>query len=384
MLKRITASTLMLTAIISIASNKIYVDNIKGNDRNDGSKDMPFKTLRKAADKLSPGMTLFLVPNKKPYNASLVLSKLPVEPGKVITVDGQNSVLNGLKDTRKMWTATGEGLYKREAYKHIQVRRHFMVIDGKLQRMGIYAKLRRPKLNSPDKIKPGEWTYVKDENSLYLKLPAGKTINDISLLEPSDRSYSGVMIIKTSNIVVKNLTVEYFKNDGFNIHGSCQNILFENVTAKYCGDDGISAHEDSTIKVKNFVSIGNVSAICHVGDCVTNNENILIKDSFGTDVYLINKANKFKNLIVESSGFVRFKKGTLEIENALFTNPAKSPRAIFSVNIKDAKFKNVMVEDRKIIKNNSNVKIFSKGSKEFDDSFVAKTQNLFKHIQADK
>ena len=384
MLKRITASTLMLTAIINVTANQIYVDNVKGNDRNNGSQSMPFKTLRKAASKLSPGMTLFIVPNSKPYNASLVLSKLPVETGKVITVDGQNAVLNGLKDTRKMWKPAGKDLYKREAYKHIQVKRHFMVINGKLQRMGIYAKLRRPKLKSPDKITPGEWTYVKSENCLYLKLPAGKTINDISLLEPSDRSYSGVMIIKTSNIVVKNLTVEYFKNDGFNIHGSCQNISFENVTAKYCGDDGISAHEDSTIKVKNFASIGNASAICHVGDCVTDNENILIKDSYGTDVYLLNKANKFKNLVVESSGFVRFKKGALEIENALFTNPAKNPRAIFSVNIKDAKFKNVMVEDRKIIKNNSNVKIFSKGSKEFDNSFVAKTQNIFENIQPGK
>jgi hypothetical protein len=251
-----------------------------------------------------------------------------------------------------------------------------MVINGKLQRMGIFAKLRRPKLKAPAELKAGEWSFVKNENNLYLKLGDNKKINDISLLEPSDRSYSGVMIIKSSNIVVKNLTVEYFKNDGFNFHGSCKNIYCENIMAKYCGDDGISAHEDSVITVKNFASVGNVSAVCHVNESESHNENILIVDSYGTDIYLLNKANTFKNLIVSSSGFVRFKKGALSVENALFANPAKSPRATFSISVKDAKFKNVMVKGRKIVKNNVDAKIFSEGSKGFDDSFVAKTKAI--------
>jgi hypothetical protein len=379
MLKKTTAAMFLLAiaTITTIAADKIYVDNVKGNDRNDGSQDMPFKTLRKAVSSLSPGMTLFMVPNQKPYKDSLKLSGLPAKVDAPITIDGQNSVLNGLKDTRKMWVSAGEELYKREAYKNIQVARHFMVIDRKLQRMGIYAKLRRPKLKSPDKIIPGEWTYVKNENSLYLKVPAGKTINDISLFEPSDISNSGVMIIKSSNIIIKNLTVEYFKNDGFNMHGSCKNIYLENITAKYCGDDGVSAHEDSEIKVKNFISIGNVSAICHVNDCISDNENILIKDSYGTDIYLLNKSNRFKNLLVESSGFVWFKKGSLNIENALFTNPENNPRAYFRIDVKDAKFKNVMVKDRKIINKNSDVKIFSKDSKDFDDSFITENPKIF-------
>jgi hypothetical protein len=64
------------------------------------------------------------------------------------------------------------------------------------------------------------------------------------------------------------------------------------------------------------------------------------------------------------------------VDNALFANPAKSPRATFSISVKDAKFKNVMVEGRKIVNNNADAKIFSEGSKGFDDSFVAKTKAI--------
>ena len=377
MLKSMIVFAAIWLAVSGFAENSLYVDNVKGSDRNNGSEQKPLRTFRKAVRLLKPGMTLYLVPNKnKPYKHSLVIKRKPSTTDKLITIDGQGAILNGLTDTKRKWTLVKDGLYKRKIRrpKGFYVQRHFMVIDGHQQRMGIYKKLTRKSLKEVEELEPGEWTYNEDDGVLFLKL--AKKLEDTELLEPADKMASGVMIQASSNVKIKNITVEYFKNDGYNISEDSKNVIFENIIAKYCGDDGISAHQKCEIKVRKFVSIGNVSAICHVQESTSENEDILIKDSLGTDLYLFNKSNTFKNLVVDSSGFVRVLKGELYIENALFTNPQNDNRAIFSITTRDAEFKNVMIKNRRITHNKARVEYFENGTQGFDDSFVEKVKQF--------
>ena len=57
------------------------------------------------------------------------------------------------------------------------------------------------------------------------------------------------MSIACSNIIIRNLTVKYAGNDGFNIHGDRRGIRLEKVRALSCADEGISAHETTEVQV---------------------------------------------------------------------------------------------------------------------------------------
>jgi hypothetical protein len=66
----------------------------------------------------------------------------------------------------------------------------------------------------------------------------------------------------------------------------------------------------------------------------------------------------------------------LYIENALITNPENNNQAIVSITTPDAKFKNVMIKNRKITHNKAGVKYFSEKSAGFNNAFVEKVKKL--------
>ena len=97
-----------------------------------------------------------------------------------------------------------------------------------------------------------------------------------------------------------------FWNDGFNIHKTCTNTVFDTICAIDCGDDGISAHENSSIIVKNFVSIGNSTGICHIDQVAASHQDCYISGALGRDIYFQSKPknllnNSLKNVFIKSS-----------------------------------------------------------------------------------
>ena len=105
------------------------------------------------------------------------------------------------------------------------------------------AEKGRPDMKSkcyfpPEKLKPGEMGYAKD-GSLYFRWPKGckpgKAIGADRgrfkpIILPEKNGVNGVSIA-CSNIIIRNLTVKYAGNDGFNIHGHRKGIRLENVRA---------------------------------------------------------------------------------------------------------------------------------------------------------
>jgi hypothetical protein len=77
---------------------------------------------------------------------------------------------------------------------------------------------------------------------------------------------SGVSLGHASHVVVRDLTCEYFANDGFNIHGSSFALRFHNIRSRNNGDDGFSIHEDGEATVyggcfeNNYYGIEDVNA----------------------------------------------------------------------------------------------------------------------------
>ena len=89
-------------------------------------------------------------------------------------------------------------------------------------------------------LAPGQAYWAKE--GAFFRPSAGRSVSDYAL-EGTLRA-SGVAVTSASYITVRNLTAEFFANDGFNAHGECRGLLFSNIVGRHNGDDGFSVHED--------------------------------------------------------------------------------------------------------------------------------------------
>ena len=383
-LSKISGGICILFLVSTVYAETYYVNNVKGNDNGNGLKaepdknNAPFKTIAKGVKALKEGDTLKLVSTDKPYYSNVTLITKKGSAGAPIVIDGQMATLCGARQLNAdEWKQEGDLYVKDIELKKNILCRFFLVFNGKINRMGRALKGTLAPLKKHSELKPGEWTYDELNKKLYLRLLPGGKIKDIA--EPILSLSSGVKVVNScENIVIKNLIVEFFWNDGFNIHGDNKNIKFENIFARFNGDDGISAHETSDISVNNYVSIGNATGICHIQDSISRNENIYIKDSASIDLCTMNKANTFKNIMISSfsSHGLVVGGGTDNFENGFFQNKRNpQPKAVFKSS--KAAFINFSLVNYKLILNTKE----SKGKIETDKSESASMKQMIEKLK---
>jgi hypothetical protein len=279
----------------------LQVDPTKGNDANDG-RAKPVKTIARAIRLAQPGDTIHLTPAV--YYESAVFIDKHGEPGKPIILDGHGAVLDGSEPvTAARWRQVAPDLYRgHRLYKTTDdaiVGRWFLLWDGKMVRMNRCSKGPSEALKEIAELQPEEWTYRKDEDAFYLRLPPGQKLGEANIRYPA-RSSSVVFASSGSHITVRNLTGTHPYNDGFNIHGAQRDLIFENIRAIECGDDGFSAHEDATCRIDGFTSIRNATGLCDTGTSQTHYRNVFIKDCDGFDLYFIGLKHSLENAVIES------------------------------------------------------------------------------------
>ncbi|MFT5466975.1 MAG: HEAT repeat protein [Verrucomicrobiales bacterium] len=320
-------------------SSDLRVDPKAGDDANDG-RNMPVKTIARAMRLAQPGDTIHLTLGV--YYESADFTNKHGLPGKPITLDGHGAVLDGSEPvTSKEWEQFSPDLYRRQhVYKRTDdalVARWFLLWDGKMQRMGRCSKGPSEDLKTVADLKPGEWTFVKDEDAFYLKLEPGQDLDTANIRYPK-RSSAVVQSIAGSWLTVKNITGTHVYNDGFNIHGAQRNLVFENIRAIECGDDGFSAHEDVDCQIDGFVSIGNATGLCDTGTSQTHYRNVFIKDCHGFDLYFIGLKHSMENAVIESSAARTFwvdgnqlkdgQRCQVTLKNVLIQRVADSPQEL--------------------------------------------------------
>jgi sialate O-acetylesterase len=175
------------------------------------------------------------------------------------------------------------------------------------------AEKGRPDMKSkcyfpPEKLKPGEMGYTKD-GSLYFRWPKGckpgKAIGVDRgrfkpIILPAKNGVNGVSIA-CSNIIIRNLTVKYAGNDGFNIHGHRRGIRLEKVRALSCADEGISAHETTEMEVINSEIGWNGSisgGVTDVNDAVTTYRSCIVHDNAGAAFSFTGKAHRVYDSLI--------------------------------------------------------------------------------------
>ena len=280
----------------------LRVDPKAGSDTNDGVA-APVKTIARGIRLAQPGDTVHLATAR--YFESADLTNKNGEAGRPITLDGHGAVLDGSEPVRAAdWEARGDGLFRKVKLlprtDDAIVGRWFFLWDGKMNHMGRTSKGKSAPLKTPADLRPGEWTYAKDEDAFYLRLAPGEGLDAADIRFPA-RSSGVIESGKGSHLTVRNVIATHVYNDGFNIHGAQRDMVFENIAAIECGDDGFSAHEDGECRIDGFVSIGNSTGMCDTVSSVTHYWNVFIRDCLGYDVFFIGDSpHSIENGIVES------------------------------------------------------------------------------------
>lgn len=283
-------------------SRDLHVDPVTGSDSNDGVS-APVKSIARGIRLAKPGDTVYLAPGR--YYQSAVFHEKHGTEKQPIVLDGQGAILDGSEPvTSSEWEQVAPGLFRRVAlYPKTDdaiVGRWFLIWNGEMQRMNRTSKGPSEPLKKVDQLQEREWTYVKDEDAFYIRLPEGMPLDEANIRYPK-RSSAVIFSGAGSHITVRNITGTHVYNDGFNIHGAQRNLSFADIRAIECGDDGFSAHEDADCRIDGFVSIGNSTGLCDVNTSRTYYRNVYIRDCHGFDLYFIGLEHSLENARIESS-----------------------------------------------------------------------------------
>lgn len=310
---KISVTIFVLFILASTYANDFYVNNLKGSDKNPGSQEAPFRTIEKGIQTMKGADTLHLVKTGTPYRRQTdrTFWKLPAGKDNAPTVvDGHGAVLSGKTHyTGDKWQAEGNDIYSiylKNNYQNFRKNAYWLgfdlvFFDGK------------PGTNCKSKSELVEFGYylnancyldkkrkVKDpkRNTLYIKLPTGKTPADIKVEAPG---FDSGICVGSDFVTVRNLTSTYFSCDGFSGSRN-QGMKFENVRGCYNMDQGISHHgSKSTVTNSRFDHNGNCGIVDVYPEARVKYINCMINDN-------------------PSRGGVEFHRGKFQMNNCTIKN----------------------------------------------------------------
>ncbi|WP_339730203.1 right-handed parallel beta-helix repeat-containing protein [uncultured Gimesia sp.] len=217
-----------------------YVNNQTGNNDNTGlSPDTSVATIAKAIQLSQTSDRIELKNTGIAYREPMLFRQLGGQPDRPFLVEGNGSVLSGLKtiDSSK-WETVKENLYVL-TLETTPYGNPYLVSQGK----------RLEQAKGLESIEPEQHFWNRKSNQVYFRCATNKQPTDYQL--EATLTTSGFTLGSASYIICRNLICEHFSNDGFNIHGDCRGIRLENVIARHNGDDGISIHESGGLMVQN-------------------------------------------------------------------------------------------------------------------------------------
>ncbi len=245
------------------ATKEIYVNNILGSDKYDGTSSKPtgsthgpVATMGKAVSLLKTSDRMIIANTGKPYRDSIHLFKQSGTPEKPTMIEGNGAIMEGLETVQPSeWRVEPDGLLSLPWGNWLS----FAVwVDGRIpaHRVDVTA---RPSIND---IAPGTGVFSSDEMRAYFRLPEGKRLQDLHLEVP--KRLNGVTIHESSYVTIRNLHVRFYADDGFNEAGECYGLVFENIEASYNGEQGMSAHNAVSATVFNAYFHDNMDGIADV------------------------------------------------------------------------------------------------------------------------
>ena len=242
-------------ALAACAEDALFVDNVRGDDSNPGSREKPFRSIAAGLRRLGGGGVLKLVPNAEPYHEALPLrSRHSGSREGYTVVDGMGATIDGMVPPEKGgWKDEGDGVWSR------RLDNNAWVMDAQGFWSGAFPIVRFGTVDGvcvtsrADLAEGAYFLYKRRDrgpghNTLFVKTAGGRSPDDVPLSVVSpwmNVSMYGCEFVKVMNVNVRNQSWDCLSS------GSCTNCFFENVDGSRAMDQGISAHGSVALTVRN-------------------------------------------------------------------------------------------------------------------------------------
>jgi hypothetical protein len=295
------------------SARDLHVDPDHGNDTADGIAG-PVQTIARAMSLATAGDTIHLARRAEPYHESILIREKSGEPGKPIIIDGHGATLTGCDPLRPAdWQQESPGLYKSTILakslkgEDTAIQRWFFLFDGKQQLMGRTSKGAKAAWKKPEELVPGEWTFLPDSETFYIKVDPSRELAKAGIEIPYRAQGVSVRGQHNAHWIIRNLTVTHVYNDGYNLHTNLSDTRFENIAAYECGDDGFSAHEGCQCEVDGYRASGNSTGFTNGFTSEVKLRNAYLFDNHATEFMQMHDS-KFDvaNVLIETESMQPF------------------------------------------------------------------------------
>lgn len=301
-MKRILAIACLAETLLLAAAPTLYVDNLKGNDANDGSREKPLASIERACKLVQTGGRIEVAntgtPYSLPYDGPEKPRGLRLFRGgtaeQPLVVEGNGAVISGLAVIpAKAWTREAEGIYSLPFYPMSNLFRRDLSRNYWLPGTQIWFVDGKAAPNlldreSLEKTPNGFWWNKKERKVLY-HLPDGKQLADLKIQLPANYGF----YIHRSHTIVRNFTMMFSWNDGFDAAETPKHAMYVNCLAYNSCGQGMSIHDASDVHYEECGAVNCASsAVCNVGQSSgTYQRCVLIDSTFEAAVFLSDEAS---------------------------------------------------------------------------------------------
>ena len=243
----VAAAALMGAAELS--ARDIHVNNLEGDDRNEGRMPVagsglsgPCRSIARGLFLAHAGDRLILAKTSEPYRESITLegprhSGVPTQPFRIV---GNGAILDGRQEVRVgAWQPLGDDLYRFPA-----ARRSL----GMLYREDrpAYPRARPVSRSTPRTLRPGEGLLY--DGWYYARLDAGRM--------PSQYPFSatalpvGITLYNVQGVIIEDLVVQGFQQDGVCAADGASDVRLVHLTARGNGRSGVAVCGASRVTVE--------------------------------------------------------------------------------------------------------------------------------------
>lgn len=274
----------LLILIFSVSGpavgREIYVDNMRGNDaflgftQRAGSENGPVRTISRAVALASRGDTIILANNPEPYRESVLISgeRASGISGFPLRIEGNGATLDGSAEVPpNYWQPLGrQGIFfyrpKFTAYQNLFYR-------GKpVRRLDASGVESLEELTALD-WSPMTWTlyrghvYFKPKDAgmiaaseRYLPYDGSETAKKRAYAVAAPALRHGISLFHVHNLVIRDLIVQGFQEDGIVASDAANQIQLENVTCRGNARCGIAVGTGCSVWLKDCVLGNNQTA----------------------------------------------------------------------------------------------------------------------------
>ncbi|MFN0021860.1 MAG: right-handed parallel beta-helix repeat-containing protein [Pirellulaceae bacterium] len=254
-LRLLLAFCLVLATVTTALGRDIFVDNLGGDDRNNGEtltpqgkSNGPCKSITKALRLVKSGDRIIIIAHPgEPYRESIAVQSgfSSGRAGAPAEIVGNGAVLDGTMSLiASEWDYEGSDLFS--IRPRLMAHQQLFLGDKPAKRVQVKDGIR-------PKLEPWEWCLF--EGKIYLRCEPGRI--PASYNPACCGLQTGITLYEVHDLVISNLTVRGFQLDGVNAHDTARRIDIVNVTSVDNGRSGFSIGGASRVRLDDCQAAGN-------------------------------------------------------------------------------------------------------------------------------